>query len=87
MDSAESTARVVKKMVEAIPLKVEAPAFMRGGEASLNDPRFSAGPVSKPADHRSFHFFVTDSVDKFKKLATRFLGRQVDNVEHVDLGG
>jgi glutamate racemase len=38
-------------------------------------------------DHRSFRFFVTDSVEKFKKLATRFLGRQVDRVEHVDLGG
>ncbi len=38
-------------------------------------------------DHRTFRFFVTDSVDKFKRLATRFLGRQVDHVEHVDLGG
>ena len=38
-------------------------------------------------DHRSFRFFVTDSVEKFKRLATRFLGRQVDRVEHVDLGG
>ena len=35
--------------------------------------------------HRTFHFYVTDSVDKFKRLADRFLGRQVDNVEHVDL--
>jgi glutamate racemase len=39
------------------------------------------------ADHRTFQFFVTDSVEKFKRLATRFLGRQVDHVEHVDLGG
>jgi hypothetical protein len=37
------------------------------------------------AAHRTFRFYVTDSVDKFKRLATRFLGRQVDNVEHVDL--
>ncbi len=36
-------------------------------------------------DHRSFRFYVTDSVEKFKRLATGFLGRQVDNVEHVDL--
>ena len=34
--------------------------------------------------HRTFRFYVTDSTDKFKRLATRFLGRQVDNVEHVD---
>ncbi len=100
VDSAESTASVVKKMVDewdgpqptlsqnkgkdgAPAPEVEAPAFMRGDEATQNDPRFSAGPT----DHRSFQFFVTDSVEKFKKLATRFLGRQVDRVEHVDLGG
>jgi glutamate racemase len=106
VDSAESTASVVKKMVDewdgphptlsqtqgkdGVPThggvlthEVEAPALMRGGEATQNDPRFSAGP----SHHRSFQFFVTDSVEKFKKLATRFLGRQVDRVEHVDLGG
>lgn len=38
-------------------------------------------------DHRTFHFYATDSVDKFKRLATRFLGRAVDHVEHVDLDG
>jgi len=42
---------------------------------------------SSTTDHRTYRFFVTDSVDKFKRLATRFLGRQVDHVEHVDLGG
>jgi glutamate racemase len=62
VDSAESTARVVKEMIA--------------------DGTGATGP-----DHRSFRFFVTDSVEKFKKLATRFLGRQVDHVEHVDLGG
>ena len=44
-------------------------------------------PQAIERDHRSFLFFVTDSVEKFKELATRFLGRQVDHVEHVDLGG
>ncbi len=74
-------------MVENLPHKAGAPAFMRGNQATQNDPRFSAGTMPKPFDHRSFQFFVTDSVEKFKKLATRFLGRQVDRVEHVDLGG
>ncbi len=87
VDSAESTAAVVKKMVEALAHKVGAPAFMRADEAIHHDPRLSAGPVPKPVDHRSFQFFVTDSTDKFKRLATRFLGRQVDRVDHVDLGG
>ena len=92
VDSAESTASVVKKMVDPLPLQVgalqvEAPAFMRGDEATQSDPRLSAGSPPKASDHRSFQFFVTDSVDKFKRLAARFLGRQVDRVEHVDLGG
>jgi glutamate racemase len=48
----------------------------------------STAPTSDEGqDHRTFRFFVTDSVDKFKRLAGRFLGRQVDHVEHVDLGG
>jgi glutamate racemase len=73
VDSAESTARVVKAMMESVSREA-------AGEYEDLAP-------SKSSDHRSFRFFVTDSVEKFKKLATRFLGRQVDNVEHVDLGG
>lgn len=30
-------------------------------------------------------FFVTDSVEKFKRLGTLFLGREVSDVTHVDL--
>ncbi|HEY7615475.1 MAG TPA: glutamate racemase [Terriglobales bacterium] len=30
-------------------------------------------------------FFVTDSIEKFQRLGTRFLGRSIENVEHVDL--
>ncbi len=30
-------------------------------------------------------FFATDSVEKFKKMGTRFLGHPVEDVEHVDL--
>jgi glutamate racemase len=32
-----------------------------------------------------FKFFATDSVDKFQRLGQRFLGRTIENVEHVDL--
>jgi len=74
VDSAESTARVVRCLL------LDQPAPFRSGE----QPSASAGA---PSDHRSFRFFVTDSVEKFKRLTTRFLGRQVDHVEHVDLGG
>lgn len=30
-------------------------------------------------------FFVTDSTDKFRRLGARFLGREIDGVQHVDL--
>jgi glutamate racemase len=70
VDSAESTARVVRQRFR------DAPSDLR------------PDIITKPTgDHRTFRFFVTDSTDKFKRLATRFLGRQVDHVEHVDLGG
>lgn len=83
VDSAESTARVVKRMIEDLTChperseEVHAPE--RGRKASTSG--------MSPAQHRTFRFYVTDSTEKFKRLATRFLGRQVDNVEHVDLGG
>jgi glutamate racemase len=75
VDSAESTARVVRRVLL--------------GQSTPIEPRdvSSPSPSGASSDHRSFRFFVTDSVDKFKRLATRFLGRQVDHVEHVDLGG
>jgi hypothetical protein len=30
-------------------------------------------------------FFATDSVEKFRRLGERFLGRPIENVQHVDL--
>jgi glutamate racemase len=33
------------------------------------------------------HFFATDSVEKFERLGSRFLGQPVSNVQLVDLGG
>jgi glutamate racemase len=35
----------------------------------------------------SARFFATDSVAKFRALGSRFLGREIDGVELVDLGG
>ena len=30
-------------------------------------------------------FFVTDSIEKFRRLGMRFLGRAIENIKHVDL--
>ena len=87
VDSAESTARVVRKLIHNEDPGVilsEARSSRAANERSRRTPIPAA--ISS-AEHRSFRFYVTDSVDKFKRLAARFLGRQVDHVEHVDLGG
>ncbi len=113
VDSAESTARVVKKLIQK-SREPRAPSPEKGArsETISNDVSSRASEAAQgsmchpersepigersrrtpmaaasPAAHRTFRFYVTDSTDKFKRLATRFLGRQVDNVEHVDLGG
>jgi len=33
------------------------------------------------------HFYATDSVSKFRRLGTRFLGQPIEHVELIDLGG
>jgi glutamate racemase len=38
----------------------------------------------RPAES-SMRFFVTDSVEKFRRLGTRFLGREIADITHVDL--
>jgi glutamate racemase len=45
----------------------------------------SAAGGGSPSDR--CRFFATDSVEKFRKLGTRFLGGAMNEVELVDLGG
>jgi glutamate racemase len=98
VDSAESTARVVKRMLSdgdssapgVILGEAGSPlaATQQSRKPALSLPKGTPIPAAmSPSDHRTYRFYVTDSVDKFKRLAARFLGRQVDHVEHVDLGG
>jgi glutamate racemase len=109
VDSAESTARAVKKIIDQHPTLSLKPGDKAGASEQPLDEKNRAVILSEvrlplaaaersrrtpiqltppaPADHRTFRFYVTDSTEKFKRLAARFLGRQVDHVEHVDLGG
>ncbi len=47
--------------------------------------------LGENASHRAgdsasqIKFFVTDSIEKFKRLGARFLGRAIENIKHVDL--
>jgi glutamate racemase len=43
------------------------------------------GDQSRGPEEGSLQFFVTDSVEKFRTLGARFLGRPIESVEHVDL--
>jgi glutamate racemase len=43
----------------------------------------SSGTESESQPH--IEFFATDSVEKFRRLGERFLGRTIENVQHVDL--
>ena len=65
IDSAESTAHVVRDLLRNAPLPVPSE------EERRKAPRLK--------------FFATDSVEKFRRLGARFLGRPIDDVEHVDL--
>ena len=46
-------------------------------------------PATAEAEERRrlprIKFFATDSVEKFRRLGERFLGRAIEDVQHVDL--
>jgi len=47
----------------------------------------ATGPAGAPAFPPALRCFATDSVDKFERLGSAFLGRPTGKVELVDLGG
>jgi glutamate racemase len=65
--------------------------------ALINGRATSAHPINElmqtltmdldPSPEPSIRCFATDSVEKFERLGSRFLGRPVTNVQLVDLGG
>jgi glutamate racemase len=73
IDSAESTAEAAAILINGSTL----PASATAPKSLTNSP--SPEPL--------IHFFATDSVEKFERLGSRFLGRPVGNVQLVDLGG
>jgi glutamate racemase len=51
-------------------------------------PPSAKDPSAKdPGAQLHIRCFATDSVDKFERLGSRFLGRPTGKVELVDLGG
>jgi glutamate racemase len=70
VDSAESTAQHVERQLRS-QLKIETPHMGQTNSGQIHVP--------------SLKFFATDSAEKFRKMGSRFLGRAVEDVVHVDL--
>ena len=97
VDSAETTAEAVVEELETSARERAAAAIAGSAEPFDRTRSRDAGIGSaqgKPmpgapagVEESSFHFYVTDSAEKFRRMAPIFLGHSVENVEHVDLGG
>jgi glutamate racemase len=75
--------RTLLELHHPIPVIDSAHATAQVVAEELSATATSGGAVGPSA----CNFFATDSVDKFARLGTRFLGRPVQNVQLVDLGG
>ena len=77
--------RIIAGLAEPVRVKVIDSAEAIADEvAALIEP---ASGVSEPPGTARIRCFATDSVEKFERLGSRFLGLPVGKVELVDLGG
>jgi len=76
VDSAESTALAVYKLLEAGETKA-------GGRG--RPPLRGSENITRQTQNPKLRFFVTDSTEKFRRLGTRFLGQPINDIAHVDL--
>jgi glutamate racemase len=86
------------KVIDSAEAAAEAAVRQFGPQIGL-DPVESSSPghpihatssmewVGETQAHPIVRCFATDSVEKFERLGSRFLGRPVGTVELVDLGG
>jgi glutamate racemase len=81
IDSAESAAEAAARLSNG---RVNGcPTLSVSAQANTD----RVGEDSDISSHASIRCFATDSVEKFERLGSRFLGRAVGKVELVDLGG
>lgn len=76
------------KFERALPTSIRvidsAEATAKQVAAALCLPDSPCTPDTQPHSRR---FYATDSVVKFQKLGSRFLGQPIDHIELIDLGG
>ncbi|MGA7245515.1 MAG: glutamate racemase [Terracidiphilus sp.] len=88
IDSAESTAEAAARLFNGRAKPHH--ANETGCPIQPGDTQPTSGWVgsdSSPAIETEIRCFATDSVEKFERLGSRFLGRPVGSVQLVDLGG
>ncbi len=76
IDSAESTADAAVQLIN----EIREPGYPIVGSSS-------GSRVGENTAQTEIRCFATDSVEKFERLGSRFLGRPVGKVELIDLGG
>jgi glutamate racemase len=79
IDSAEATAEAAARLIIQVVPQVVPQDIALILESRSGAPIFSESP--------NIRCFATDSVEKFERLGSRFLGLPVGKVELVDLGG
>jgi glutamate racemase len=73
VDSAESTALAVRNLLAS-------------GSKNVGQVRNGIGlPQQGARGAGQIRFFVTDSTEKFRRLGKMFLGREIEDISHVDL--
>lgn len=77
IDSAESTAEAAARLIDG-GCSIQPESESDSGRA---------GSSARSSSETEIHCFATDSVDKFERLGSRFLGRPTGTVQLVDLGG
>ena len=81
IDSADATAEAAVRLVGQQNIQKRSPSAK---DPSAQDPN-AQFPSAKDQDQ--IRCFATDSVEKFERLGSRFLGQPTGKVELVDLGG
>ena len=89
IDSAESTAEAAARLFNgrAKPQHADETGGCPIQTGSESSDAVRVGSDPPPASGTEIRCFATDSVEKFERLGSRFLGRPTGNVQLVDLGG
>jgi len=83
----ESAVPAGMKVIDSAEAAAEAAVRQFGEYDAAWVPESSSGSSSRSGTDAVVRCFATDSVEKFERLGSRFLGRPVGAVELVDLGG